>query len=128
MANTKLKCTVKFGNEESCHYKPYYYLTDMENLREGDLIVVTARNKFELAYFDKYCDFEETENTKWIIDKVDLYYHNKRTEKAKEIKKIKEELEKERRLTEDIVIYKMLAESNPYIKNLLEELETLQED
>lgn len=128
MANKKMKCTVKFGNDKCCIYKPYCYLTDMENLQEGDLIVVDARGEFTLAYFDKYLEFKETENTKWIIDKVDLYHHNKRMKKAKEIKRIKEELEKERKLNENIVIYKMLAESNPYIKNLLEELEALQED
>lgn len=121
----KLGCTVKFekGNAFAKHYN---YLTDIEGLERGDLIVVHARNEFCLAYFVEYKEVNETENTKWIIQKVDLEGHNNRIANAKRIKDLKAKLEEERRKTEELQIYEILAIKNPNIKELLDELKAIQ--
>ncbi len=119
----EFKCKVRF--DKSNNVIAYHYLTNIENLKEGDLVVVHARNDFALAHFVSYCDFNETEKTKWIIQKVDLSAHYDRIARKEKIKLIKEKLEEERKRTEEIQIYEILAEKNPEIKKLLNELKDL---
>lgn len=125
----KLGCKVKFEKEDTGYYtsKKYNYLTDIEDLQTGDLIVVHARESFALAYFDCYDDtVEEKENTKWVISKVDLSEHYARIARKEKVKLIKEKLEAERKKTEELQIYEILAAANPEIRKLLNELKEIQ--
>lgn len=125
----KLGCKVIFDNSTTGRYqmKQYNYLTDIENLKEGDLVVVHARDDFELARFVCYDNsVEEKEITKWIISKVDLSMHYARIARKEKMKAIKEKLEAERKKTEELQIYEILAAANPEIRKLLDELKELQ--
>lgn len=122
----KLGCKVKFG--KGTFDKAYNYLTDIENLKEGDLVVVHARDDFELAYFVCYDEsVEEKETTKWITSRVDLSQHYARIARREKMKAIKEKLEAERKKTEELQIYEILAAANPAIRQLLDELKELRD-
>ena len=125
----KLGCKVRFNKDAidvyGCRVKKYNYLTDIKDLKEGDLVVVHARNDFALGYFVEYCDITETPETKWITDKVDTTKHFKRIENKKRVEEIKTKLEIERKKVEELQVYEILAERNPEMKSLLEELKGL---
>lgn len=121
----KIGCKVKFA--DVAYAKEYSYLTDIENMKSGDLIVVHAKDEFVLAYFSRYDEtVEEKETTKWVISKVDLSMHYARIAKKQKAKKLKEELKKEADRTQELQFYKILAKENPKIKELLDELEGLE--
>ncbi|WMJ79565.1 hypothetical protein RBU49_11760 [Clostridium sp. MB40-C1] len=55
----------------------YSYKTDIEDLKEGDVLVVEANNSYSIAIFKRY---SETKNrveqaTKWVVQKVDIEAH-----------------------------------------------------
>lgn len=128
----KLECKIRFEKEEINKYgdkvKKYNYLTDINDLKAGDMVVVHARDGFEIAYFVEYCIGTTSKGTKWITDKVNTEAHYKRMENEKRAKAIKERLEIERKKTEELQIYEILAQKNPEIKSLLNELKSLLED
>lgn len=127
---SKLGCKVRFTKDAKDMYgmtsKKYNYLTDIEGLQEGDMIVVHVRDSFDIAYFVEYDEnVKELENTKWIVIKVDLTAHYERVAKKERVKEIKEKLEKERQKAEELQIYEILAAANPKMKELLDELKSL---
>ncbi|AJA42503.1 hypothetical protein phiCT453A_13 (endogenous virus) [Clostridium phage phiCT453A] len=52
----------------------YSYKTDMENLKEGDVLVVQANNSYAIALFQRYSKDENKikQATKWVVQKVDV--------------------------------------------------------
>lgn len=63
---------VKFkGNQE---FMEYSYLTDIEGLKEGDVLVVPTNNSYSIGYFSRYSSNKKhIENaTKIIVQKVDM--------------------------------------------------------
>lgn len=52
----------------------YSYKTDIENLKEGDVVVVQACNTYSIANFTRYSESKEDieKATKWVVQKVDV--------------------------------------------------------
>lgn len=52
----------------------YSYKTDMEDLEQGDLLVVQANNSYSIAIFQRYSSTKSRveQATKWIVQKVDV--------------------------------------------------------
>lgn len=123
----KLGCKVTFNKENTgLRAQKYNYLTDIEDLKIGDVIVVHARDSFALAYFAGYDDtVEEKESTKWIVDKVDTSKHYHRIGQLEKARLLKEQLKKEAEKAKELELYEILAKNNPTIAILLEELKGL---
>ena len=52
----------------------YSYFTDIEDLRNGDILVVPAGSSYSIGVFQRYSSNNiHTKNaTKWIVQKVDI--------------------------------------------------------
>lgn len=63
---------IKFkGYQEQMEYS---YLTDIDNLKEGDVLVVPTNNSYSIGYFSRYSDNKHhiKNASKWIVEKVDI--------------------------------------------------------
>lgn len=126
---TKKIAVVIFPNTDrysSSFGKRYNFVTDIEDLNQGDTVVVDTVNGLGIAQFEKYDElgFGETgkkQPTKWIVQKVDLDAHDKRIEAALKLKKLEAMMEKKRKEAEKIQIYSILAKEDPEMAKLLEE-------
>lgn len=113
--------------------KKYNFLTNIEDLQAGDIVVVDTVNGFVLAevveYAEELKEFGETfgnKRPKWVIQKVDVAAHEARLEKEKRLKDVKKLMEVERKKAEEKQIYRILAKENPEMAKLLEEMEALE--
>jgi hypothetical protein len=52
----------------------YSYLTDIENLKEGDVVVVPTNNFYSIGVFSRYSSNKQhiKNASKWIIEKVGI--------------------------------------------------------
>lgn len=57
-----------YGNLQA---KPYHYWTDLEDLKNGDLVVVQVRDTVAIAQFTRYTTMENFEATRWLVQKVE---------------------------------------------------------
>lgn len=63
---------VKFkGNQE---FMEYSYLTDIEDLKEGDVVVVPTNNFYSIGVFSRYSSIKQhvKNASKSIVEKVDI--------------------------------------------------------
>lgn len=127
----RLECRVKFDKDNGWNTpKKYSYLTDIEDLKEGDPVVVDANGKYVIAYFH---DYEATGiGTKWLIQKVDRDKHKELIAqeqayqvKEKERQAIKNQMIARKNKLEEEAIFKLLAETDPIMAELLKKLEQI---
>ena len=69
---------VKF---EGSYGKTYNYLTDLENLKLGDKVIVDSSNGLGIANVIQYTDKTDSTWNSWIVQKIDLEAHEERKEK-----------------------------------------------
>ncbi|WP_434304192.1 hypothetical protein [Clostridium botulinum] len=52
----------------------YSYKTDIEDLKDGDVLVVEANNSYSIAIFQGYSETKSRveQATKWVVQKVDI--------------------------------------------------------
>lgn len=107
--------------------KQYEFKTDIEDLQEGDVVVVDSALGLGLASFIEYREAPKYKGDgwKWIIQRVDLTAHKARIaaeqrmqELQKAIEKRAAELKKERE-------YRQLAEGDEHLTVLLDELDAI---
>lgn len=132
MENKRIECRVVFEKENNWGGKPkrYSYLTDIEDLKEGDPIIVDANGSYVVAYFH---DYEATgRGTKWIIDKIDIERHKKLIDqeqayqaREKERQAIKQQMIARKNKLEEEAIFKLLAETDPVMAELIKKLEEI---
>ncbi|MBO0569974.1 hypothetical protein [Clostridium botulinum] len=55
----------------------YSYKTDIEDLKNGDVLVVEANNSYSIAIFQRYSETKSRvkQATKWVVQKVDIEAH-----------------------------------------------------
>lgn len=55
-------------------YMEYSYFTDIEGLKENDIVVVPTNESYSIGYFSRYTtNKQHVKNaSKWIIEKVDI--------------------------------------------------------
>jgi hypothetical protein len=112
--------------------KNYNFLTDIEDLQPGDIVVVDTVNGLQVAEFVKYNELGLGETgvktpTKWVVQKIDLSAHEARIEAAERAAKLKVMMEERRKKTQELEIYEILAKADPEMAKLLEEFKKLQE-
>ncbi|ENH9561949.1 hypothetical protein ABW287_000503 [Listeria monocytogenes] len=108
--------------------KKYNFLTFLEDLHEGDLVVVETRNGHAIAEFITYVDEMDVKAERIAFSKVDvksLHDYVDRLAKINLLKnKIKMELEE---LTGKIQL-EILAEMSPKLKTLIDTLHSLESE
>ena len=126
MTSTQFKAvSVVFQNDDHIYgSKEYDYLTFLDDLQLGDLVVVETRYGYKVAKISDIKEYSEYAKS-FVIDKIDLAQFNetkKRLAREAEIRRsIEAQLEEEQRLQ----IYREAAQSNANIADLLKELESL---
>lgn len=55
-------------------FMEYSYLTDIDTLKEGDVVVVPTNSFYSVGVFSRYSRNKHHVNnaTKWIVEKVDI--------------------------------------------------------
>ena len=108
---------------ESNPFKTYQFLTDIEDLKESDQLVVDTRNGLTVAQFESYSDTKKPglTNLKWIVEKIDLERHEKRMENERRLNAIKRKMESRRKELEEIQLFALLAKEDESMKSLYEE-------
>ncbi len=63
---------VKFKGYQE--FMEYSYFTDIEDLKEDDVVVVPTNNSYSIGYFSRYSTNKQhiKNATKWIVQKVDI--------------------------------------------------------
>ena len=108
--------------------KKYSYFTDLDNLTEGQEVVVETRYGTKVAVFMNYVDINTgagSKATSWIVQKVNFskMYENKTKElRLQEIRKIFIE---KKAMFEERHIFALIADSDDNMFALLQEYDTL---
>ncbi|MCB2300443.1 hypothetical protein [Clostridium tagluense] len=65
---------VKFNNNSATEYMEYSYVTDIEDLKKDDVVVIPTNQSYSIAYFSRYSDNKQhiRNATKCIVQKVDI--------------------------------------------------------
>jgi predicted GTPase len=116
----------KIASVTFIHYnmKSYDFFTDIEDLKAGDTVVVDTQNGLQLAKVDMvYTEKTPGRATKWVVAKVDLSAHEARLEREKKAAELRKKLEARRKKLEEIAVYRMLAEQDPEMAEILKEYE-----
>jgi O-glycosyl hydrolase len=55
-------------------FMEYSYFTGIEDLNEGDVLVVPTNNSYSIGYFSRYSTNKQhiLNATKWVVQKVDV--------------------------------------------------------
>ena len=104
--------------------KEYAYKTDLD-LKQGDLVVVKVKFEFKLVEVTKVEEKVNPKATAWIVDKVNLESFEQRQKEEERKKEIKEQLNEAKKKMDELLVYKMLADTDPEMKKLLDELKSL---
>jgi len=115
---------VKF---DEVYGKVYYFMNDIEGLQVGDLVVVDTQQGYQVATIKAISDTLPVKNVvKWVVQKVDLARHLERVEKQQKIDELKKKMEQRRKQLEEIQIYRLLAQEDESMRELLKELDALE--
>lgn len=118
--------TVKFIYKDSWSDAEYAYLTFIDDLEYGDYVVVEARDAYAVAVFMGYVDENTAQRaTKYIVSKVETAKVEKQKEVAARKDAILKEIENRIQWAEKLERINRLAEKDPELKALLDELQEL---
>lgn len=113
---------VRFKNEYG-HSKEYGYLTTEENLEKGELVVVEARDWYQVAVFERYG--ESPQATKFIVSTVDIIKLAKDKEAAYKKQSLEEQIELRIKEIERMNRLEKYAEKDKDLAKLLEEFKNI---
>jgi hypothetical protein len=102
-------------------YKNYYFKNPIEDLEVGDYVVCDTSGGYSVGKVIGFKD-SSAQATKFIVQRVDLAAHQERVEKQKKIDELKRQMEKRRKEIEDIQVYSLLAQADPEMATMLNEL------
>lgn len=105
----------EFGTTE------YSYLTDLDKLEKGSIVVVETKYGLELAQFVRYSKrtVDMDRATRWIIQTVDLTEFLERKEKELQREALLEQMRNIKDSALELEIFSKLAESSPLMADLL---------
>ena len=101
--------------------KSYNFITDRDDIKQGDTVVVDSRNGLGLAKVSLVIKGVSAKAKMWVVDRVDLSGFEERKQKAEKAKELMTAMEQRRKGLEKIAVYKMMAESDPGMKKMYEE-------
>ena len=101
------------------YYVPEYL---QGQLHVGDVVVVRCTTGYqicEVVETDAFTSYDSTTIAP-VVAKVDFLPYIKSVRKAKQLKHMRKEIDKEKKRLESLVTYDLLAEKNPEFKAMLE--------
>lgn len=112
------KIAVRFVNGNST--TEYTYMTTVENLKVGDLLIAPARDSFAVVSFVRYITTETThEATRVITQRVDTESPKEAQIKLERKKDILNQMKARRAELEEQTVWAMLAQNDPKMAELL---------
>lgn len=115
---------VKFQNQNGWSDKNYQYITTIEDLEYGDLIVVEVRDTYAVGVFMEYVT--EGKGTKYIISKIDTEEVEKHKNHEKQKQELLDKIDNRMREAEKMERILKLAEKDTVLKGLVDELTKLE--
>ena len=115
--------TVKFQNDYG-KSKEYAYVTSISDLEHGDLVVVEARDWYQVATFERY-KTEDSMAQRYIIQKVDLEQAAKDKELTEQIENIKNQIDERVRKVKEMEMLNELAAKDETLNDLLKQYKEL---
>lgn len=115
---------VKFQNQNGWSDKNYQYITAIEDLEYGDLIVVEVRDTYAVAVFMEYVT--NGNGTKYIVSKIDTEEVEKHKNHEKQKQELLDKIENRMREAEKFERIRKLAEKDAILKELMDELTNLE--
>lgn len=104
----------------------YIFANFDTTLAVGDTCVVkTPNNPLEVATVVEILEGTDYKTDREIVAKVDMDAHNKRVEARAKAAELKAKMQERAKQLQDVALYKMLAESDPAMMELLNEYQTL---
>ena len=115
--------TVRFQNDYG-KSKEYAYITSISDLEHGDLVVVEARDWYQIATFERY-KTEDSMAQRHIIQKVDLEQATKDKELAVQIENTKSLIDERVRKVKEMEMLNELAAKDEMLNELLKQYKEL---
>jgi hypothetical protein len=108
--------------------KKYHYLTDLDDLKVGDTVVVDSPTTGYtcVVVVEVMLHSQSPSATKWVIDVVDDTHHKNRVERMKRKAEIERQLKQAVRRHRELIDYETVAKWSTEAASLLEELKRLE--
>lgn len=113
---------VRFDSDTNS--KEYSYLTDIEDLKVGDLVVVDARSEYKTATVSSLFGHREKAN-KWVVCKVNIEAFEQKLESLKRKQFIYRQMEQKMERVNMLSQFARVAEQDEEMKRLYEEFTTI---
>lgn len=122
---TKKYADVQFDNAPFS--KLYQFLTDIEDLKSGDKVVVDTKNGLTIATVDSIGDNPNPgiKAFKWVVQKVDLSAHEARIERERQLAALTRKMQARKQELQEIQIFALLAKEDDAMRQMLEEFKSL---
>lgn len=106
--------------------KDYNFLTDMDDLKVGDIVVADTKMGLTLGKVTLIQDSGININaTAWIITKVDVEALKERKEKAIKLQRLQESMVERKKVIEQRNTFQALAENDEEMAKLLAEYDSM---
>ena len=90
-----------------------------------DFVVVAPRGDYTVVQVVRVSDKVNPKAAAWLVDKVHTENYEKLLKDEERKKEIREQLDEAKKKMDELLVYQMLADSNPAMKELLDELKNL---
>lgn len=119
--------TVRFKDRYGDMSKEYSYLTTQDDFERGDLVVVEAREWYQVAVFERYA--QVTKNaSKFIVEAVDTEKLEKDKETVKALEDLMDQIEARHREVEEEKRLEALAAQDDEMAELVKEYKTIKKE
>lgn len=102
----------------------YHFFTTIEDLEEGDLLVVETQNGYKVVQFHKYL-LTSSYAKSYVVQKVETEKLEEEKERAEKISQLRKKIELKAKEIEERRKLDKLAEQDDEMKELLKELDKL---
>jgi hypothetical protein len=121
----KRTVTITFIHSFCTDRKRYTYLTDDETIKVDDIVVVESAPGLGVGKVVDIDDECPTGMMRWVVQKVDMAAYTARRETEKKIKQITAALKRKKKVVDEMLVFKLMAEEDEGAKALFEELKKL---
>ena len=115
---------VKFRGKDGYSEKSYAYLTDIEDLKIGDWVLVVVNDEPVAVVVTEIMPSESSraKANKWVAFKIDLAEYNQKVERQQLITEIEQELDEQVKKVQRYEVFKACAKTSPKMQELLAKL------
>lgn len=103
----------------------YTIFTDIKDLKEGDLVVADTQygpSVAQVTQVDGLSKFDRDKASRLIISKINMKKVSKKYDKMKKLTELRAALQARREEMEDIAVLRLLAETDPKAKEMMDDL------